>query len=56
MGPVMPAWLLADIQEPDTYARPEMITKAGAAAVQNLCGLSAASSRRTPSSCRASPP
>jgi hypothetical protein len=53
MGPVMSVWLLTDIQAPDTYARPEMITKAGAPTVQNLCDLFCSIfTRRTPPDCR----
>ena len=49
MGPVMSVWLLTDIQAPDTYARPEMITKAGAPTVQSLCDLFCSIfTRRTP--------
>lgn len=36
IGPIMLVWPVVDIQEPDTYAKPEMVTKTASAAVQNL--------------------
>jgi hypothetical protein len=36
MGPVMLAWPVADIQEPDRIAKPAKVTRAVTAAVQTL--------------------
>ena len=50
IGPIMLAWPVADIQEPDTIARPAAITRAVTADVQNFF------TKATPSSCRMTPP
>jgi hypothetical protein len=50
IGPVMVAWPVVDIQEPDTSAKPKVTTRAVTAAVQNLF------TKATPSNCRVTPP
>src|SRR5215468_4774336 len=50
MGPAMPEWPGVVVQEPDTRARPKVITRAVTAAVQNLF------TKGTPSQCRVTPP
>jgi hypothetical protein len=34
--PLMPAWLVTDLQDPDTYVTPETITRTVTAIVQSL--------------------
>jgi hypothetical protein len=51
IGPVMRAWPpFEDVQEPDTSAKPKVMTNAVTAAVQNLF------TKGTPSQCYVTPP